>query len=90
MATNIDEISKSAIEINEILKYAPLKYRLKLRSKYRNFLNVASSISSYTWKYDIHKKLYEQDISPLTREMLKIINNDIRNKKLWNSKEKKD
>ena len=82
MATNIDKISRSAIEINEILKYAPLKYRLKLHSKYRYFLNLASSISSYTWKYNTSKKLYEQDISPLTREMLKIINNDIRNKKL--------
>ena len=67
--TNIQEISKSAVEINEIMKHAPIEVRLKYPYKYRiYFENVASK--DYVWKYDTNKKLNEQNMSNLTKNIL--------------------
>lgn len=66
---NIQEISKSAVEIIEIMKHAPIEVRLKYPYKYRiYFENVASK--DYVWKYDTNKKLNEQNMSNLTKNIL--------------------
>ena len=66
---NIQEISKSAVEIIEIMKHAPIEVRLKYPYKYRiYFENVASK--DYVWKYDTNKKLNEQNMSNLTKDIL--------------------
>ena len=66
---NIQEISKSAVEIIEIMKHAPIEVRLKYPYKYRiYFENVASK--DYVWKYDTNKKLNEQNMSKLTENIL--------------------
>lgn len=66
---SIQEISKSAIEIIEIMKHAPIEARLKYPYKYRiYFENVASK--DYVWKYDTNKKLNEQNMSNLTKNIL--------------------
>ena len=70
MSNNIQEIADAAVEINEILKYAPIKYRLKISSKYRQFFNKAASMSKSNWKYDPTKKLYKQNLSPMAKSLL--------------------
>ena len=62
MSNNIQEIADAAVEINEILKYAPIKYR--------QFFNKAASMSKSNWKYDPTKKLYEQNLSPMAKSLL--------------------
>lgn len=79
MNSNIIKIADAAVEINEILKYAPLEYRLKIPSKYRIFFNKIASISKSKWKYDKTKKLYEQDLSKMTKTILIKLNNNIIN-----------
>lgn len=70
---NIEEISKAAVEITEIMNHAPLEIRLKYPYKYRKyFKNIIAT--DYIWKYDTTKKLYEQNISELTKEILKYLN----------------
>ena len=69
----IEEISKAAVEITEIMNHAPLEIRLKYPYKYRKyFKNILDT--GYEWKYDTTKKLYEQNISELTKEILKYLN----------------
>ena len=65
----IQEISKAAVEITEIMKYAPFEIRLKYPYKYREFFKKILA-KDYEWKYDTTKKLYEQKISDLTKEIL--------------------
>ena len=66
---NIQEISKSAVEIIEIMKHAPIEVRLKYPYKYRiYFENVASK--QYVWQYDTNKELNEQNMSNLTKNIL--------------------
>ena len=67
------EIERAAVEITEIMKFAPLEIRLKYPYKYRMyFKNVIST--DYEWKYDTTKKLYEQNISELTKDILVYLN----------------
>ena len=67
--TNIQEVSKSAVEIIEIMKHAPLEARLKYPYKYRKYFKNVSS-KDYVWKYDTNKKLNEQNMSNLTKNIL--------------------
>ena len=69
----IEEISRAAVEITEIMKHAPLEIRLKYPYKYRKyFKNILDT--NYEWKYDTTKKLYEQNISELTKDILTFLN----------------
>jgi hypothetical protein len=77
MKTNIEEIADAAVEINEVLKYAPVAYRLKITSKYRQFFNKAASMSKSKWKYDPTKKLYEQNLSPMAKSLLYDMHNKL-------------
>ena len=66
---SIKEISKSAVEIIEIMNNDHIEVRLKYPYKYRiYFENVASK--DYVWKYDTNKKLNEQNMSNLTKNIL--------------------
>lgn len=67
------EIERAAVEITEIMKYAPLEIRLKYPMKYRKFFRSVLN-NNYEWKYDTNKKLYEQNISELTKEILVYLN----------------
>ena len=73
------EISIAAREITEIMKYAPLEIRLKYPLKFRSFFRSALN-DNYKWKYDTSKKLYEQDVSELTRKILVYLNQNYFNK----------
>ena len=64
------EILDAAVEIIEIMKYAPLEIKLKLPKKYTAFFKKAASYSKHTWKYDISKKLEEHNMSDMTKRML--------------------
>jgi hypothetical protein len=77
MKTNIEEIADAAVEINEVLKYAPVAYRLKITSKYRQFFDKAASMSKSNWKYDPTKKLYEQNLSPMAKSLLYDMHNKL-------------
>ena len=51
------------------MKHDPIEVRLKYPYKYRiYFENVASK--DYVWKYDTNKKLNEQNMSNLTKNIL--------------------
>ena len=77
---NIQEISKSAVEIIEIMKHAPIEVRLKYPYKYRiYFENVASK--QYVWQYDTNKELNEQNMSNLTKNILVYMYKNIFNNK---------
>lgn len=78
--TNIQEISKSAVEINEIMKHAPIEVRLKYPYKYKSYFeNVASK--QYVWQYDTNKELNEQNMSNLTKNILIYMYKNIFNNK---------
>ena len=66
---SIQEISKSAVEIIEIMKHAPIEARLKYPYKYRIYFEKVAS-KDYVWKYDTNKKLNEQNMSNLTKNIL--------------------
>lgn len=65
-----NEISDAAVEIIEIMKYAPLEIKLKLPRKYRVFFKKAASYSKHIWKYDTSKRLVEQNMSNMTQILL--------------------
>ena len=77
---NIQEISKSAVEIIEIMKHAPIEVRLKYPYEYRNYFKSVAS-KKYVWKYDTNKKLNEQNMSNLTKNILIYMYKNIFNKK---------
>lgn len=70
MNKNAYEIANASVEIMEIMKYAPLEIRLKIPKKYRNFFKEMALTSKHKWKYDVSKKLGEQNMSNMTKKIL--------------------
>ena len=75
----VEEISQAAVEITEIMKHAPIEIRLKYPYKYREYFKKVLD-EDYEWKYDTTKKLYEQNISELTKVILIYLNENYFNK----------
>lgn len=66
---NKTELSNACVEMNEILKNAPIKFRLICPIKIKKYF-IKNASRDYKWNYDTSKKLYEQNISNTTKGLL--------------------
>ena len=66
---NTLELSNACVEMNEILKYAPIEFRLQCPNNIKEYF-LKNASTDYKWTYDISKKIYEQKISSTTKELL--------------------
>lgn len=74
------EIADASVEILEIMKYAPFDIKIKFLDNYSAFFRKLALNSKHIWKYDISKKLYEQNISNVTKRVLfKLYNKLVKN-----------
>lgn len=74
------EIADASVEMLEILKYASPDVKSKISEEYNDFFKKASLKSLHRWKYDTSKKLYEQNMSEMTKKILCEIYNRVFNK----------
>ena len=64
------EMADASVEILEIMKYAPVDIKIKFLENYSAFFRKLALNSKHIWKYDISKKLYEQNMSNVTKNVL--------------------
>ena len=69
------ELSEAAVEFNCILNYISEDIKKKIPDKFLNFLKDIQS-QTYTFKYDISKKLNEQNLKPITRGLIALVYRD--------------
>lgn len=71
--TNIQEMSKTAVEVLTVLEYVDYKLKEKIPMNIYNYLKNWAYKSNYTFEFDETKSLEEQNISEQGKDFLALI-----------------
>ena len=69
---NTIELSNACVEMNEILKNAPIRFRLICPIEIKKFF-IKNASSDYKWTYDTSKNLCDQNLSDTTKILLSFL-----------------
>ncbi len=72
---SVNELRKSAVEVNAILKHLPVDVSAKIPSTVKVFFEQIAS-DTYSFNYDVTKKLTEQNLMPKTKGVIALIYRD--------------